>query len=50
MYVNEHIEDGIYKIVFVTYAKNGRDILTKNLSTELHEKLNYVLSFKNIWS
>ena len=37
-YVNEYVEDGIVKIIFVKSADNDSDILTKNLSTELHEK------------
>ena len=37
-YVNEYVEDGIVKIIFVKSADNDSDILTKNLSAELHEK------------
>ena len=37
-YVNEYVEDGVVKIVFLKSADNDRDILTKNLSAELHEK------------
>ena len=37
-YVNEYVEDGVVKITFVTSADNGGNILTKNLSAELHEK------------
>ena len=37
-YVNEYVEDGVVKIVFVKSADNDSDILTKNLSAELHEK------------
>ena len=37
-YVNEYVEDGIVKIIFVKSADNESDILTKNLSAELHEK------------
>ena len=37
-YVNEFVEDGIIKIIFVKSAENDSNILTKNLSTELHEK------------
>ena len=37
-YVNEYVEDGIVKIIFVKSTDNDSNILTKNLSTELHEK------------
>ena len=37
-FVNEYVEDGIVKIIFIKLADNDSDILTKNLSTELHEK------------
>ena len=37
-YVNEYVEDGIVKIIFVKLADNDSNILTKNLSAELHEK------------
>ena len=37
-YVNEYVEDRVVKIVFVKSAENESDILTKNLSAELHEK------------
>ena len=37
-YVNEYVEDGAVKIVFVKSADNDSNILTKNLSAELHEK------------
>ena len=37
-YVNEFVEAGIVKVIFVKSAENDSDILTKNLSTELHEK------------
>ena len=37
-YVNEYVEDGIVKIVFVKSAENDSNILTKNLSAELHKK------------
>ena len=36
-YVNEYIEDGIVKIIFVKSADNNSNIPTKNLSAELHE-------------
>ena len=36
-YVNEYVEDGIVKIIFIKSA-NDSDILTKNLSAELHKK------------
>ena len=36
--VNEYMEDGIVKIVFVKSAENDIDILTKTLSGDLHEK------------
>ena len=37
-HVNKYIEDGIVKIVFVKLAENNSNILTKNLSADLHEK------------
>ena len=37
-YVNKYVKDGVVKIVFVTSADNDSNILTKNLSVELHEK------------
>ena len=37
-YVNEYVEDGIVKIIFVKSTYNDSDILTKNLSAELHKK------------
>ena len=37
-YVNEYVEDGIVKIIFVKSGDNDSDILTKNLSAELHKK------------
>ena len=37
-YVNDYVEDGIVKIVFVKSSDKDSDILIKNLSTELYEK------------
>ena len=37
-YVNEYVEDGVVKIVFVKSADNDSSILTKTLSAELCEK------------
>ena len=37
-YVNEYVEDGIVKIIFVKSADNDSNILTKNLSAELYKK------------
>ena len=37
-YVNEYVEDGIVKIIFVKSADNDSNILSKNLSVELYEK------------
>jgi hypothetical protein len=37
-YVNEYVEDGTVKIIFVKSADNDSDVLTKNLSAELHDK------------
>ena len=37
-YVNEYVEDRAVKIIFVKSADNDSNILTKNLSAELHEK------------
>ena len=36
--MNEFVEEGIFKIVFVKSADNDRDILTKNLGGDLHWK------------
>ena len=36
MNMNEYVKDGVVKIVFVKSADNDSDILTKNLSAELH--------------
>ena len=37
-YVNEYVEDGTVKIIFVKSADDVSDMLTKNLSVELHDK------------
>ena len=37
-YVNEYVEDRVVKILFVESPDNDSNILTKNLSAELHEK------------
>ena len=37
-YVNEYVEDGVLKIVFVKSADNTSDMMTKNLGGELHVK------------
>ena len=37
-YVNEYCEDGVLKIIFVKSADNDSDIMTKNLSSDLHTK------------
>ena len=37
-YMNEHVEDGAFKTIFVKLTENDSDILTKNLSADLHEK------------
>ena len=37
-YINEYVEDGLIKIIFAKSAENDSKILTKNLSSELHEK------------
>ena len=36
--MNEHVEDEIVKVVLAKSAENHRDILTKNLNADLHEK------------
>ena len=36
--MNAYVENGIIKIVFVKSIENDSNILTKNLSVELHEK------------
>ena len=38
-YVNECVKDRVVKIVFVKFADNDSDILTKTFSTKVHEKL-----------
>ena len=56
-YVNEYVEDGVVKIIFVKSSESDSIILTKNLNTALHEnhskkmvgeKLGDVSSFKNM--
>ena len=37
-YVNEYVEDGIIKIIFVQSSDNDSDIMTKNVSGDLLEK------------
>ena len=37
-YVNEYVEDGVLKIVYVKSEENDADIFTKNLGSELHGK------------
>ena len=37
-YVNEYVGVRVVKMIFVKSADNDSDILTKNLSAELHEK------------
>ena len=37
-YGNEYVENRVVKIIFVKSSDNDNNILTKNLSTELHEK------------
>ena len=37
-YVNEYVDGGIVKILFVKSADNDSNILAKNISTYLHEK------------
>ena len=37
-YVNEYCEDGVLKIIFVKSNENISDIMTKNLSSDLHSK------------
>ena len=37
-YVNEYVEDRVVKIIFVKSVDNNSNILTKNLSADLHEK------------
>lgn len=36
--MNEYVEDGIIKIVFVKSSDNDSDIMTKNLNGDLHSK------------
>ena len=37
-YMNEYAKEGIAKIIFVKFAENDSDILSKNLTAELHQK------------
>ena len=37
-YVNEYVEDGIIKIIFVQSGNNDSDIMTKNVSDDLLDK------------
>ena len=37
-YVNEYVEDGVLKIIYVKSEENDADIFTKNLGSELHGK------------
>ena len=37
-FVNEYVEDGTVKIIFVKSKENDADIFTKNLNGELHAK------------
>jgi hypothetical protein len=37
-YVNEYVEDGIIKIIFVQSGDNDSDIMTKNVSGDLLDK------------
>ncbi len=37
-YVNEYVEDGIIKIIFVQSGNNDSDIMTKNVSGDLLDK------------
>ena len=37
-YVNEYVEDGVLKIVYVKSEENDTDIFTKTLGGELHGK------------
>ena len=37
-YVNENVEDGVLKIVYVKSEEKDADIFTKNLGSELHGK------------
>ena len=36
--MNEYVEDGVVKIAFVKSTYDDSNILTKNLSADLHEK------------
>jgi hypothetical protein len=37
-FVNEFVEDGFLRIIFVRSKNNDADMFTKNLKGELHEK------------
>ena len=50
-YVNEYVKDGFIEIFFVRFAENDSNILTKNLSAELHRSIErkwWVKSFEMI--
>ena len=37
-HLNEYVDHGIVKVAFVKSAENDSNILTRNLSTKIHEK------------
>ena len=37
-YVNEYVEDGIIKIIFIQSGDNDSDIMTKNVNGDLLDK------------
>ena len=37
-YVNEYVEDGVLRMVYVKSEENDAHIFTKNLGSELHGK------------
>ena len=37
-YVNENVEDDVFKIIFVKFTDNDSDVLNKKKGADLHEK------------
>ena len=46
-FVNEYVEDGVVKIIFLKFAEND-NILTNNLSAELQEKHSKTMICENL--
>ena len=48
-YVNEYVEDGVVKIIFVKSVENDSNILTKHLSAELHKMHSKKMVVEKSW-